>query len=176
MQRALALTAAAIALTALALSTAGCGNSATTGAAPTVHAPASGRPAAVTQARVTQAPVTQAPVTGAAATEAEVYVQVLRRYLSTPGENSFPGRAFTTVYVLGQSYQDAADPNGTHRRGVPIAPQVQREVTAALAGMAHVTFVAGRGSVLESANGCEQVRNGAILITLGPPIGRGSGM
>jgi hypothetical protein len=124
MQRALVTTAAAIIVTALAVSTAGCGGSAATGAPPTVQAPTSGRPATVTQA---------------GAKEAEVYVQVLRRYLSTPAENSFPGQAFKTVYVLNRAYPDAADPSGTHGRGAPIAPRTQHQVTAALAGMAHVT-------------------------------------
>src|SRR5215468_1638182 len=158
MQRALVTTAAAAIMTALAVSTAGCGGSATAGAPPTAHAPASDRSAAGVK-------------TGAK--EAEVYVQVLRRYLSTPAENSFPGQAFKTVYVLNQAYPDAADPNGTHRRGAPIAPQTQRQVTAALAGMAHVLFIADRGSVIESRGGCGQVRNGGILITLGPPAGHG---
>ena len=159
MQRALVTTAATIVLTALAVSTAGCGGSPAAGAPPTVHAPASERQPAVTEA---------------GAKEAEVYVQVLRRYLSTPGENSFP-QAFKTVYVLNQTYADAANPSGTHGRGVPIAPQTQRQVTAALAGMAHVIFIADRGSVIEANSaGCWQVRNGGILITLGMPVGHGN--
>ena len=160
MQRALVTTAAAIVLTTLAVSTAGCGGSPAAGAPPTVHAPASDRQPAVTEA---------------GAKQAEVYVQVLRRYLSTPGENSFP-QAFKTVYVLNQTYADAANPSGTHRRGVPIAPQTQRQVTAALAGMAHVIFIADRRSVIKARDGCEQVRNGGILITLGPPSGHGHEM
>jgi hypothetical protein len=159
MQRALVTTAAATILTALAVSTAGCGGSAAAGAPPTVHAPASDGPAAVTQA---------------GAKEAEVYVQVLRRYLSTPTENSFPGQTFKTVYVLNQAYPDAADPSGTHGRGAPIALQTQRQVTAALAGMARVIFIADRASVIEARDGCGQVRSGGILITLGPPVGHGN--
>ena len=158
MRRALVTTAATIILAALAVSTAGCGGSAAAGAPPTAHAPTSDRPAAVTEA---------------GAKEAEVYVQVLRRYISTPAENSFPGQAFKTVYVLNRAYPDAADPSGTHGRGAPIAPQTQRQVTAALAGMAHVIFIADRGSVIEARGGCGQVRNGGILITLGPPVGHG---
>ena len=159
MQRALVTRAAAIILTALALGTAGCGGSAASGAPPAVHAPASDSPAAVTQAR---------------AEDAEVYVQVLRRYLSTPAENSFPGQTFKTVYVLNQAYPDAANASGTHQRGAAIAPQTQRQVTAGLAGIAHVIFIADRGSVIEARGGCGQVRNGGILITLGPPVGHGS--
>ena len=158
MQRALVTTAAAIIVTALAVSTAGCGGSAAAGAPPTAHAPTSDRPAAVTEA---------------GAKEAEVYVQVLRRYISTPAENSFPGQAFKTVYVLNRAYTDAADPSGTHGRGAPIPPQTQRQVTGALAGMAHVIFIAERGSVIEARGGCGQVRNGGIVITLGPPVGHG---
>lgn len=157
MQRAPGTRAAAIVLATLAVSTAGCGGSAALGARPAGHAPASDRPAAVAQA-------------GAVA--AEVYVQVLRRYLSTPAENSF-SQAFKTVYVLNRAYPDAADPSGTHGRGALIAPQTQRRVTAALAGMAHVIFIADRGSVIEAMGGCGQVRNGGILITLGP-VGHGS--
>jgi hypothetical protein len=159
MQRAFVTMAAAV--IALALSTAGCGSSPIAGAPPTVHAPASGKPTAVTKA---------------GAKEAEVYVQVLRRYLSTPAENSFPGRAFEMVYVLDQAYPDAADPNGTHGRGAPIAPQTQRQVTAGLAGMARVIFVADRGSVIKVTSGCWQVRNGGILITLGTPVSHGHQM
>ena len=157
MQRALATAAAAIILTALAVSTAGCGST-VAGAPPTAHPPISDRPAAVTEA---------------GAKQADIYVQVLRRYLSTPAENSFPGQAFKTVYVLNRAYPDAADPNGTHRRGASIAPRAQRQVTAALAGMARVIFIADRGSVIEARDGCGQVRDGGILITLGQPVGHG---
>ena len=81
MQRVPGTTAAAVVLAALALGSAGCGGSAAVAAHPAGHAPASGRPAAVAQA---------------GASDAEVYVPVLRRYLSTPAENSF-SQAFTTV-------------------------------------------------------------------------------
>jgi hypothetical protein len=144
-------------LATLAMTTAGCGGVTVPTVASAVRAPASHRPTAVT---------------GAAATQTEIYVQVLRRYLSTPGENSFP-QAFTTVYVLDQAYPDAADPNARPGRGTPITPQAQRQVTAALAATAHVIFIADRASVIESKGGCGQVRNGGILITLGPPAVHG---
>jgi hypothetical protein len=105
--------------------------------------------------------------------EAEVYVQVLRRYLSTPAQNSFPGQAFKTVYVLDRAYRDAAVPGGKHDRGTPITAQTRRQVTAALAGMAHVVFITNRDSVIETRDGCGHVKNGDILITLGPPDGDG---
>lgn len=162
-------TATAILLTALVAGTAGCGGSATAGAAHTARPSASER--ATLRPAATDRP---AAVTGAEAKLADIYEQVLRRYLSTPGENSFP-QAFKTVYVLNRAYADAADPNGKHLHGVPVAPLTQRQITAALAGIAHVIFIADRGSsVIEVKNGCEQVRNGGILITLGPPAGHGS--
>ena len=163
MRRALVNTAAAIAATVLVVSAAGCGGPVVPAAppavrTPVVHGQSSGRPAALTQAEAEQA---------------GVYAQVLRRYLSSPAENSFPGQAFTTVYVIDKAYTDAADPNGTHGPGAPIAPEVQRQVTDALAGLAHVTFIADRESVIVTSAGCWEVRDGGILITLGPPVGHG---
>ena len=151
MRRMLVTVVAAGAVTALALGTAGCGGEPAAGATPAVHTPAAQAPAGVS--------------------EAEVYVQVLRRYLSTPAENSFPGQAFKTVYVLDRAYRDAADPGGKHHRGTPITAQTRRQVTAALAGMAHLVFITSRDSVIETRDGCGQVKNGGILITLGPPDG-----
>jgi hypothetical protein len=115
-----------------------------------------------------------ATVTAAPARQAEIYEQVLLRYLGTPAENSFPGRTFKIVYVLSEAYADAADPNGKHKQGEPVTPQTQRQVTAALAGTARVVFIADPASVVESANGCGQVKNGGILITLGLPAGSAS--
>src|SRR5215469_5004639 len=133
---------AATVLTALAVATAGCGGKPYAGATPAAHAPA-----------------TQAPAGPARAgdTEADIYPQVLRRYLSTPAENSFPGHAFKTVYVLDQAYRDAADPNGKHEHGTPITAPTQHQVMADLAGMAHVVFIASRYSVIEARGGCGQV-------------------
>jgi hypothetical protein len=103
--------------------------------------------------------------------EAEVYVQVLRRYLGTPTENSFPDQTFETVYVLDQAYPDAGDPNGKHERGTPIRPNTQHQIAAALTRVAHVAFITDRTVVIETRNGCAQVRDGGILITLGTANG-----
>jgi hypothetical protein len=169
MQRVLVTTTVAVVLTALAMSTAGCSGSPAT-STPPIHAPASGRPSAVTAPGTRQAAAKQA-----AAKQADIYVQVLRRYLSTPGENSFP-QVFKTAYVLNRAYIDAADPRGTHRRGLPITPQTQQLVTTALAGVTHVVFIANTGSVIEPTKGCWQVRNGGILIILGVPSSHGREM
>ena len=151
MRRMLVTVVAAGVVTALAVGTVGCGGEQAAGATPAGHAPAGHASASVMQA--------------------EVYIQVLRRYLSTPAENSFPGQAFKTVYVLDRAYRDAAVPGGKHDRGTPITAQTRRHVTAALAGMAHVVFITSRDSVIETRDGCGQVKNGGILITLGPPDG-----
>ena len=154
MRRMLVTVVAAGVVTALvAVGTAGCGGEQAAGGTPAGHAPAGHASAGVMQA--------------------EVYIQVLRRYLSTPAENSFPGRAFKTVYVLDRAYRDAAVPAGKHDRGTPITAQTRRQVTAALAGMAHVVFITSQDSVIETRDGCGQVKNGGIVITLGPPEGDG---
>ena len=135
-------------VTALAVGTVGCGAEPAAGVTPAGRAPASVR-------------------------AAEVYIQVLRRYLSTPAENSFPGQAFTTVYLLDRAYREAAVPGGTHDRGTPITAPARRQVTAALAGLAPVVFITSQNSVLETRDGCGHVKNGGILITLGPLDGGG---
>jgi hypothetical protein len=150
--------AAAAALALLVVGTAGCGGK-PAGVTPVAHAPVAHAPAGPARAGPARAGVA----------EADIYAQVLRRYLSTPAENSFPGQAFKTVYVLDQAYRDAADPDGKHERGAPITAPVQHQVMADLAGMARVVFIASRYSVIEARGGCGQVKNGGILITLGPP-------
>jgi hypothetical protein len=121
------------------------------------------------QPEVTAVPPAQTPLADwpAGVKETEVYVQVLRRYLGTPNENSFPDRTFETVYVLDQAYPDAGDPQGKHEPGAPIGPDTQRRLTAALTGVAHLGFITDRTAVIETRNGCAQVKNGGILITLG---------
>jgi len=123
------------------------------------------------RATVPAAGVSSTAAGPAGAREAEVYVQVLARYLGTPAENSFPGRSFPAVYVLDRAYPDAADPGGQHQPGTPIGPDAQRRITAALEGTTHLTFIADRTSVLETGDGCTRVRDGGILITLGTADG-----
>lgn len=122
-------------------------------------------------ADVPPARVASAGVGSAGAMQAAIYEQVLHRYLSTPADNSFPGQAFTTVYVLDQAFPDAADSLGEHERGTPIAPNTQHQITAALARVAHVAFIADPHTVIETRDGCAHVRDDGILITLGTPNG-----
>jgi hypothetical protein len=150
---------AAASLAVLAVGTAGCGGKSVPSATPPVHAPASQALTKPTRADYALA---------------GIYAQVLRQYLGTPQDNSNPGRAFKTAYVLDQAYRDAADPLRKQERGTPISEGTQEQVIADLAGMAHVVFVASGGSVTEApGGGCGQVKDGGILITLGPPAGNG---
>src|SRR5215813_4394883 len=148
MRRVLVIVIAAGALAVAAAGTAGCTGGAEPGVPPAGEASAGVGP------------------TGAQ--EAAIYIPVLRRYLSTPAENSFPGHAFKTVYVLDQAFLHAGNPVG-NKRGTPIAPTTQHQITAALTGIAHVTFIADRDTVIETRDGCAQVKDGGILITLGTP-------
>jgi hypothetical protein len=75
------------------------------------------------------------------------------------------------VYVLDHAVAEAGDPTGTHGPGTPIAESTQRQVTGDLVGTTEVVFIAGRTTVVENRNSCAQVKNGGILITLGPPHG-----
>lgn len=138
-------------LTGIAGSAAGCARN-----------PSAGSP--VTSSPVSAAPVGDRP---AGVKEAEVYVEVLRRYLGAPAENSFPARTLKTVYVLDQAHPDAGDPLGKHERGTPIARNTQQQVTASLAAVANVTFIDDEEAVIETRDGCPQVKDGGILIRLG---------
>jgi len=90
MRRMLVIVIVAGVLAVAAVGTAGCARSAGAGVPPAGEASAGDGPAA--------------------AREAAIYVQVLRRYLSTPTENSFPGDAFKTVYVLDQAFPTQETP------------------------------------------------------------------
>jgi hypothetical protein len=76
---------------------------------------------------------------------AEIYVQVLRRYLGTPGENSFPGTTFAAVYVLDRADPRAADPMSNAGTGAAIDADTQRRIVAEVPP---VTFVTDRNSVI----------------------------
>ncbi|MCU7730849.1 hypothetical protein ODJ79_44650 [Actinoplanes sp. KI2] len=125
------------------------------------------------QTKATTPPAAPAstPAAAGVADEAAIYVQVLRRYLDTPSDNSFAGHTFSKVYLLDHYVPDAGDPDGPHERGTPIGPDAQRQFTTALAPEATVAFVADRNTVIETRDGCPQVRDGGILITLGPATG-----
>jgi hypothetical protein len=100
--------------------------------------------------------------------EAQVYVRVLARYLGPPGDTSFPEGTFKTVYVLDQAFPDAGDPHGTTDKGSPIPAGIQRVLVVALAKDGFdLKFIADKKTVLEDPEGCAQVKDGGILVTLG---------
>ncbi|WP_117215255.1 hypothetical protein [Allorhizocola rhizosphaerae] len=102
--------------------------------------------------------------------EAEVYVAVLRRYVTAPQENSLPANTFKVVYVLDTAHPGTADPMATAGAGVPIPPETQARVASTLKDL-NVKFIADRDSVLDRGDGCAQVKDGGVLITLGPVDG-----
>jgi hypothetical protein len=119
------------------------------------------------QAMPTQAGAIPASHSATETRQAEVYEQVLRRYLNTPAENSFPAETFETAYVLDSVRSDAGNPIGDTHTGDPIPSDVKARITASLAQTVSITFISNKGSVLETSNGCATVRNRGILITLG---------
>lgn len=147
----------------LAALLAGCGGPATTDVA--------GRPLPAAAGSPTGAPSAPATSVAGASDLVGIYPQVLFHYLASP-DNSFGPRAFRLVYVLDTARPDAADPmsDGT---GTPVAISKtdQSLITDELSGVATVRFIADRDSVLETRDGCTQVRDGGILIVLAPPVG-----
>jgi hypothetical protein len=115
--------------------------------------------------------VSPAPTSPAPAVDTELYVAVLRRYLGTPGENSF-GQPPHPIYVLDRTDPRAADPmRGTGPgTGGQIGAAEQRRIVAALNGLADIRFVGSPDEVVVR-DGCPHVRDGGMLIVLGTPTG-----
>jgi hypothetical protein len=103
--------------------------------------------------------------------QAEVYVQVLRRYLGTPAENSFLDHPFKKIFVLDRAVPGVGDPQADTSTGSTIPVTAQRMLIDALADLGSVSFVADRDTVIVRNTGCATVKDGGILITLGPPVG-----
>jgi hypothetical protein len=105
--------------------------------------------------------------------DADVYVQVLRRYLGTPSENSFPDRTFQKIFVLDRAVPGVGDPQPHQAAGDAIPGDTQQRVAGAVADLGPVSFVADRDSVIVNRDSCGVVKDDGILITLGPVDGRG---
>jgi len=105
---------------------------------------------------------------------AQIFAAVLRRYLTTPEESSF-GYGFANIYVLNRTDGRAGEPLGTPAGiGTSISEQDQRTIVEALRDLGTVTFVGSEDEVFEYIEGCAQVRDGGILMTLGDPVGDGT--
>jgi hypothetical protein len=101
-----------------------------------------------------------------------VLIAVLRRYLTTPAENSFPG-GFANVYVLDRTgAEGTAARSGSAAPGRPISLTDQQAVVESLRDMTSARFVHDTADVVVTIDGCDQVRDG-ILVMLGEPAGRG---
>jgi hypothetical protein len=106
---------------------------------------------------------------GADIARAPIYETVLREYLIATGSS----HTDVDVYVL-----DVAD-SAQIPTVDPSLPGIRESITLAdqhaiiigLADVARVQFVPARDSVVESKDGCPQVRGGGLLITLSPPVG-----
>jgi hypothetical protein len=110
------------------------------------------------------------PEPSPAGERAQIFAAVLRRYLTTPEESSFGG-GFANVYVLDRTDGRAGEPLGTPSGvGTSIPAADQETIAQALADLTDVTFVASEDDVVETIDGCAQVREG-ILMTLGDPVG-----
>jgi hypothetical protein len=113
-----------------------------------------------------------ADTTAASPTErAAIFAAVLRRYLSTPGENSFADR-FANVYVIERTDVRAGDPMATMPWGT--GPQItaaeQAALVEALRDVGPLRFVSSERDVLKTTEGCASVEDG-ILMLLGEPVG-----
>lgn len=114
-----------------------------------------------------------APSRSPADRDGEILVQVLRRYLSNPSDNSFPDRKFPKIFVLDHTVPQAADAMAAPGTGTPIPAGTQRLIVGALADLGPVTFVADRTSVTVNEDSCPEVKDGGILMTVGPAASAG---
>jgi hypothetical protein len=120
------------------------------------------------------------PTSDDADRQAAVYPVVLRQYLTSGhghdgGDAGFGGYRFPRIFVLDRTVART----GAHMRMVngedkPIPSAVQHTVTETLADVGPVTFVASPNTVIEETDGCAQVRDEGILITLAPLVGMGN--
>ncbi len=125
---------------------------------------------APTAGNITRAarPSAAGAATTGASRDAQIYAAVLRRYLTTPQENS--NLPFATVFVLDYTDASAADPMRTapSTTTTPISATDQRTIVAALHDLVPLRFVTSRDQVIIHRQGCSVVRDNGILILLGP--------
>jgi hypothetical protein len=104
--------------------------------------------------------------------QALIYAAVLRQYL-TSGDHSFGDHRFPQTFVLNHTVAGPGAPGHGASGGGPIQPAVRRAISHALPEVGPLTFVSSRDAVIEKPNGCARVRDGGILVTLGPVNGSG---
>jgi hypothetical protein len=107
---------------------------------------------------------------------APIYAVVLRQYLTSGGghdggDAGFGGFRFPRIFVVDHA---VAGPNtrGHLASGGPIPEAVRRAITQSLADVGPLSFVPSGEAVIVPGS-CGEVRDRAILITLGPVDGVG---
>jgi len=108
--------------------------------------------------------------------QAPIYAVVLRQYLTSGGghdggDAGFGGFRFPRIFVVDHA---VAGPNtlGHGALGGPIPEAVRRAITQSLADVGPLSFVPSGEAVMVPGS-CGEVRDRAILITLGPVDGVG---
>ena len=96
--------------------------------------------------------------------EAFVYAAIIKHMTSEEGQSS----GFNVIYVLDRAVEEAGDPDAEVNSGTLISPQVQIRIQEELALLPPIRFVQQRDEVIGTPEDGTAVRNGGILITLGP--------
>jgi hypothetical protein len=112
------------------------------------------------------------PVAAPPDRDTQIFIAVLRRYLAS--DTSFPAGSFHVVFVLDHTEPDADDPFRSDTAPTGPAIEAQDAITGALADLVRVEFVHTRENVVKQVDGCAQVRDDGILITLSVPEGAGN--
>jgi hypothetical protein len=115
------------------------------------------------------------PATGQTTSDrAKIYTAMLLTFLGHQGEGAGAGMP-TSAYILDSARSDAGSQAPTG--GAPATSPIPADDQAAILGVLRertgvpVQFVGAESDVIVSPNGCPQVKDGGILITLGalPP-------
>jgi hypothetical protein len=96
--------------------------------------------------------------------EAFVYAAVIRHMTAEEGQSS----GFPVIFVLDHAVEGASEVDGQTGPRTPISSEVQIRVQEELALLPPIRFVADRDGVIGAPGDETVVRNGGILITLGP--------
>jgi len=110
--------------------------------------------------------------------QAPIYAAVLRQYLTNGGghdggDAGFGGQRFPRIFVLDHAVAGTEATGHGAPGGGPIPAVVRRVITRSLADVEPVSFVPSGDAVIVDGQGCGQVRDRGILITLGPVDGVG---
>ena len=96
--------------------------------------------------------------------EAFVYAAVIKHMTSEEGQSS----GFPVIFVLDHAVEGASSPDGGTGARTPISSEVQIRVQEELALLPPIRFVADGDEVIGTPRDETEVRDGGILITLGP--------